>query len=789
MDPAARPRVTMTMSNDTPPADPDAGPAGPTKKRRGLDGRVLGGRYRVTRTVAAGANTLIADAIDQDLDRQVTVKLVRPELSESEEFRRRLRQQMEEMAALSHPNLAAVYDWGEERIGKRVTVYVVCEYLSGGSLRDLFDRKRYLTPSQALMVGLEACRGLDFAHRKGLVHTELTPSKLVFGDDRRLRIVDFGLARILNEQTWTEPSQLPTHVARYASPEQAQSGQPDAEPIDGKTDVYSLALILIEAVTGSIPFAGDSTVSTLSARIGKLMRVSADLGPLASVLERAGRPEAAERASASQLGRALVQTAGKLARPTPIPILSAGPFGDDPEALRRPDDPTGGIARPPDEPAPVLVPPAAGASPAAVAKRGRGRQDRSKSDDRAAGAAAAVTDETQPAPAAEPDTSAGAPATDGSDGGKPAAGNVDLAALVERTPPAPPPDDAGGRAGRKARRQAKRAERAGGPAAVDREGQRTRDRTGGAPRRRRWLSALFGVVLVAALAVLGLLAWRLFRTPTHEVPAVAGMTEQDALLAVQEFGWDVRTDLTRDDTFDQPGQAVRTSPAAGYELAEGSPLTIYISQGPEFRQLPDLANVPLEQATAALEELRLVPGEPARRFDEDVPAGVVISAGVEGTPIGGDVLPGTTVSLVVSRGPEPRTVPSLRGLTEEEATQLLDQFGLQLDIGEAVFSDSVASGRIVEQTPAANEELARGGTVTAAPSKGPDLVAIPDLSGQTLAQIRETLADSGLQAGAVVGSTQGVFYSASVDGDEVEIGEQVRRGSTVDLFVFPPDTP
>ena len=102
---------------------------------------------------------------------------------------------MRAMSSLSHPNIAAVHDWGEEQIGKRTTVYAVVEYLPGGSLRDLFDRGRYLDPSQALMIGLEACRGLDFAHRKGLVHTELTPAKMVFGDDRRLRIVDFGLAR------------------------------------------------------------------------------------------------------------------------------------------------------------------------------------------------------------------------------------------------------------------------------------------------------------------------------------------------------------------------------------------------------------------------------------------------------------------------------------------------------------------------------------------------------------------------------------------------------------------
>ena len=278
--------------------DTDAMASAARPKRKGLEGRIIGERYEVTRTVAAGANTLIAAAVDTELDRAVTVKLVRPELSESADFRRRFAEEMERVVGISHPNIAAIYDWGEQLIGKRATVYVVGESLTGGSLRDLYDRGRWLTPSQALMVGLDACRGLDFAHQNGLVHTELTPSKLVFGDDRRLRIVDFGLARILGDEEWREPSRVATHVARYASPEQAQG-----VPVDGKTDVYSLALILIEGVTGSVPFAAESTVATLSARAGRLMPVDADLGPLASVLERAGRPDPVERSTAAQFGR------------------------------------------------------------------------------------------------------------------------------------------------------------------------------------------------------------------------------------------------------------------------------------------------------------------------------------------------------------------------------------------------------------------------------------------------------------------------------------------------------
>jgi serine/threonine-protein kinase len=298
------------------------------------------------------------------------------------------------------------------------------------------------------------------------------------------------------------------------------------------------------------------------------------------------------------------------------------------------------------------------------------------------------------------------------------------------------------------------------------------------------LGFLFGLLLVAALVGLGFAAWTLFRTPTHPVPDVSGLTEEQALLAVQDFEWDVETDLTRDDTFDTPGEVVRTSPTAGHDLAEGSPLVIYVSEGPEYRTLANLAGMTVDEATAALEADRLEVGTQTEQYDENVPAGTVISNSADGVTVGEQLLPGTPVNLVVSQGPTPRTVPDLTGRTEEQATQLLDQFSLVLAVGDPVFSDTVPAGQIAVQSPAAQDSLARGGTVTVSLSKGPDLVAVPDLTGMTLPQIREALTTAGLQVGGILGSTQGTFYAASVDGQQVDAGDTVRRGSSVDLVVL-----
>ncbi len=823
---------------------------GPTEgARRGLAGRVLGDRYRVERMVSAGASTLIADAEDTAVGRAVTIKLVRPEIAESPEFRRKFEATMRAMSKLSHPNIAAVHDWGEEEVGRRTTVYAVVERLAGGSLRDVFDRGRRLDPSQALMVGLEACRGLDFAHRKRLVHGELTPSKLVFGDDRRLRIVDFGLARLLGAEDWREPSTVPTHVARYSSPEQALG-----QPIDGKSDVYSLALILVEAVSGAVPFAARSTVATLSARVGRLMPVSADLGPLAAVLERAGRPDPADRSTASEFGRGLVRAAEKLPRPTPIPIVVTKLFEDDPSQLRRPNDPTGGVDRPPPEPVVPLVTPAdepavaAAAAESTIAAAPEERAAAASIGDAAAVAAGAATaaavadlvsgaagaghDATALLPAADAPTTAQpavevgppAPATPGvaaPDAGPPSPdataavydGDVDLlrdelAALAQ--PPAEPAASTG------APPSAAALLATGPPAGPPLVGPPpaaappppppaatevvpTAGATGpgwSAPlesldagrKRRRWVPWVIALVVVAALAGLGLLALQLFEVPEHPVPDLVGSDEATARAETADFDWDIEVRHERSDEFRTPGEIIRTAPTAGQELAEEEPFLIVVSDGPEFRALEDLVGLTRAEAETKLAEQELVALPAQEQPDEDVPAGSVVSWSVPddaSLTAGGEVLPGTTVQLVVSSGPAPRTVPTLVGTTVEQATAALQAIQLGVTVAEPVFSDDVPAGSVVSANPPdGTGGIARGTAVTITPSKGVDLVPAPTLIGLTLQQARDALTASGLQLGSVLGNTQAVVTEATVAGELMAPGGSYKRGTTVDLVLL-----
>ncbi len=283
-------------------------------------GRVLGDRYRLITALGTGASAHVYLADDVTLRRRVAIKVLHPALAGDEAFLKRFRAEARAVAALNHPNILQVYDWGEER-GEP---YLVLEYLAGGSLRQIYDTGVLLSPEQAVQVGLEATAGLDYAHRRGLVHRDIKPANLLFDGDRRLRIADFGLARALAEASWTEPDGAILGTARYAAPEQVEG-----LVLDGKADVYALALVLYEGVTGESPFVGDTTVATLMARVDTLLPEHEALGPLGDVLQWAAAPETAERYDASEFALRLRALAVALPEPAALPVVDAVPVEEE----------------------------------------------------------------------------------------------------------------------------------------------------------------------------------------------------------------------------------------------------------------------------------------------------------------------------------------------------------------------------------------------------------------------------------------------------------------------------
>jgi serine/threonine-protein kinase len=293
--------------------------------------------------------------------------------------------------------------------------------------------------------------------------------------------------------------------------------------------------------------------------------------------------------------------------------------------------------------------------------------------------------------------------------------------------------------------------------------------------------------VLAALGALGYLAYVLFRTPTHEVPDLVGETEADARAETTDFDWEIDVQRERSDEEPDPGDIIRTAPEAGERLAEGEPFLVIVSDGPEFRTMPDVTGATLADAETTLAELGLTALPPTEANDEEAPVGTVISWSVPAQPglaAGADVLPDTEVALVVSSGPAPRTVPDLANMTRDQALAALTELRLTPQEATPAFSDTVPAGAVLEQNPAAGTQVPRDSTVGIRLSKGPDLRRVPRLEGATLPQARQRLRERGLRVGRLLGSRQGVVVEANVNGDPVARGDQLPRGTPVDLVLF-----
>ncbi len=278
-----------------------------------LAGRVLAGRYLLHGAVGTGASGRVYVAEDTRLKRKVAVKVLHAALAEDAAFLRRFRAEAQLAASLHHPHIVTVHDWGDDDVP-----FMVLELLEGGSLRSMLDQETFLTVPQAARVGRDVASALEYAHARGVLHRDIKPANLLFDEHGIVRVADFGLARALAEASWTEPAGAVFGTARYASPEQAKGLQ-----LDARSDLYSLALVIVESVTGRLPFAADTTLGMLTARTIEPIAAGEELGPLESVIDRVGAIDPNDRyPDAATMRQAISDAADTL--PPPGPLLLAG---------------------------------------------------------------------------------------------------------------------------------------------------------------------------------------------------------------------------------------------------------------------------------------------------------------------------------------------------------------------------------------------------------------------------------------------------------------------------------
>jgi beta-lactam-binding protein with PASTA domain/tRNA A-37 threonylcarbamoyl transferase component Bud32 len=704
-------------------------------------GRVLGGRYRLTRPLGTGASAHVYVAEDVTLRRRVAIKVLHPGLADDEGFLRRFRAEARVIAALRHPNILRVYDWGEDD----GSPFLVSELLEGGSLRNLLDRGYLLTPAQATAIGYAAAAALDHAHRRGLVHRDVKPANLLFDDEGRVSVADFGLARALAEATWTEPAGAIIGTARYAAPEQMQG-----RALDSRADVYSLALVLTEATTGTVPFATDTSFGTLMARVERPLAVPESAGPLVPILEAAGTVSPEDRLDAAGLARALESLAQTLHPPAPMPL--SGPLVDGraevdlhPTQIR-----VEGNARSPWAPAPgasVLV-------------------DRSSPE---------ASGPVWPAPVVPADGDGGLQPDEGSTTTIPEIGPAAAPVTAVTAPvPAPTAPGAPAPAGASALAGSVLYDQGGGPA----EPLAPAGEDGGAvdrPRRGRVRPvAVLLVLLVLAGAGVGvLLATR--KPPMVSVPSLSGDTRAQAVAALEARHLTLAVAGRYYDASAPAGTVTGQTPRSG-RVREHVTVAVTLSLGPQPVKVPALANLSQEEATKLLEVSGLSLGTVTKQTSISVTAGNVISA----SPSTGTLLPGRQVDLVVSAGLPSVVVPQLQGTQVQSyanaAAALQAAHLVPTEVLE--YSNVVPAGEVVITSPGPDATVLYGSGVTVDVSKGPDLVDIPsDLPGQSVAAATAELVNDGFSVSGVTGNPSGKVRSSSP-----APGSQVLYGSSVQLI-------
>ncbi len=606
-----------------------------------LIGRTLDGRYGVRSRIAEGGMATVYLAVDERLEREVALKVLRAHLAHDDTFVSRFRREARSAAALSHPNVVAVYDQGEDD----GHMFLAMEYVPGQTLREVLTEEGPLSPRAALDVLEPLLLALAAAHDKGLIHRDVKPENVIISEHGTVKVADFGLARAVSSQTVTSSTGMLLGTVAYLSPEQVERGVADA-----RSDVYAAGLVLFEMLTGSKAFTGDTAIHVAwqhvhegvpapSSRVDGLPPVLDDLVAAATSRDPDERPADAReflelvRRTRESLGpealdarpagaAALAAAAVPTAATTALPV--GGAAGSD--VASRPHTDTRAMERPP---APLE----------GVVVAGRGGDDSGlRRWWPAIAAAAAVLALTGWFFFLGPGSTVLVPAV----AGQPR--DTALAALEQAD------------LGSEVREAFSEDVESGTVISVDPD-------AGSEVRKGS------GVVVVVSKG-----------PERYEVPDVVGSTRAEATARLEDANLALGKVTEKFDENVPEGQVVSSKPKAGSAQKPGTKVALVVSKGRQPIDVPDYTGKDATEAAKALADLGLTVDATQQENSDSVPKGRVISQ----DPTGGTLYRGDQVTLVVSKGPVMVDVPNVVGKTLREARTILEDAGFAVKVEKAL---------------------------------------------------------------------------------------------------------
>jgi eukaryotic-like serine/threonine-protein kinase len=617
---------------------------------------IVDGRYRVISRLGSGGMADVYLAQDQLLGREVAVKVLHRHFSEDQEFVERFRREASSAAALSHPNIVAIFDRGEWN----GTYYIAMEYVAGRTLKTIVREQGALDPATAIEIVVQILRAARFAHRRGVIHRDLKPHNVILDEEGRARVTDFGIARAGASDMTLTGSIMGT--AQYLSPEQAQG-----LAVSASSDLYSVGVILYELLTGVVPFEGETAVAIAFKQVSAEPQAPSALNPalphsLDAVVLRALAKDPAQRyADADELIAALERERAAL------PAFS----GASASASAVPDGHVYHAHAPP----PPTLPPATGSLLFAAPDTGQYEAE----------------DEQAPAGRRRRRALLWTLAV------VVLAALVALALLLTQGSKAVSVPSVTGQS----EQAAGATLRSAGLDPVPSLASSTKVHTGLVISQAPAAGSAVKKGSSVSIVVSG-------GPSSAPLLAVTGLSSAKAQAELHKAGYKTKIKPESSNTV-EAGLVIGTEPAAETEVQEGILVTVLVSSGPAPVRVPDVTGQSLEAAEATLTNAELALGTVTKRVSSTQTPGTVLA---QSPAAGSSVHVGDKVDVTVAQAPPEVAVPEVVGAAEAAAASALKHAGFKSNTVPTPTTEAAQVGVVLKQSPAAGAKARKGTTVT-----------------------------------------------------------------------------